>query len=517
MLQIKTTPSAIKPKILVVIGEPGFERQVSFRMLSINKTRFVDNQENIFKHLNEYWAKMSRSKQEEIFELYLEVSNIFEFCTPSLSVLDANIKPIVKKLLSYHDLDHIRSFITHSNILIPPLAVNYEHSVDNQYTRDRTYILSDYMKLLPLALAIRCIIPIWHEYLLLIASQVGERLKEMFAFYLLEGTPHFSCEAMKKLEMYITETAERTNDENAFVMKALSSDDFSAYLLSDLVVKKLCIGELSSNDPAKHIVSFCYKSLIQRVQPRPTSPEDTIRKKDSTDSGPDDGQERSLWEQYRQRYDLSVGQIEELAYSVRDIDALSEQLGGIPKSLVSSCVNTSKALLVSPPSEAQFMLLKLTLAPVISSRCIMYIEEEHRYKLFGLAQAYLYHNGHKYLSLLVSGHKATSGEELVMSDSDSRMGLRPELVQKLAELYPFVLPKTEMLKDIKQKYWIFTSIDKLLGYTDLYKWKTTAPSSLVETVIGRDTNYLPIIGDIRNEIAQLFIFLGERSLETKSR
>lgn len=512
MLKIAASEKVKTPTLLVQFSDGVNNRAISFRVVTTNKNAFVSQENQIFEYLNKYWETLPVVKQSEIFDLYEELSKIFESIFDH-SLLEQALRPMVKKLLSYHMLEHVSSFLNKTVIMVPPLEVAYQHSVDNQYTRERTYILSDYKKLVTLALSIRCMIPVWHEFLYTIKDQVGDQLKELFALYLLKGNEHFDCEAMNKLEQYITATISKIPNEDVMAMKAVSSDDYPVYLLAQIVVKKLCIGELSSADPMRHIVSFCYKSLVQKVSPRPTSPDKTIRdkKEDGSDiSMPSDSQERSQLELYKQRFELSVGEISELEFSVRDPYAVFEKLCSADKELLVDSLSTCTQLLEFPPSDAQTTLLRWAMAPVISPRGIMYVPEPIRIRLMGVVQAVLYAQGFKYLALLSTARKTYSGESLVVASSDSRMGIRPEYVDRLIELYPAMITRTEKQKDIKARYHIFSAIDNFLAKVDMFNWRITASQHLVKEIIGRNTTSLPIIGDIRNEVARYVIHVGQR-------
>jgi hypothetical protein len=154
--------------------------------------------------------------------------------------------------------------------------------------------------------------------------------------------------------------------------------------------------------------------------------------------------------------------------------------------------------------------MQWVLKPVIPPKGVMYVPEPTRIKMLGLTQAILFHRGHKYLSLLTTSRPVEVGGMPVVSDRDSRIGLTQSNIDELIKYYPFKNANWEKQKDIKQQYSIFKAIENMVDDISRYNWRTTANDDMCIEVLGKNTKLVPVVGDVRNEVARLIISLGRR-------
>jgi len=515
MLTIDITDSLSNPTIQITfsaIDNGKMESEVlNFCTVTGMKRKIsAIDQEPIFFYLNHYWSFLDINIQKAIFNIYKNIHNVLDY-THDKGQLNAQLKKLIASLMKYHLIKDIYDYIVYrSNIEFPALVDEFVQDVNSIHTRDLTYTLPDYKALLTVALGIRAIIPIWNEYVVKIKEHTGDQFKELYAFYLLEHTEYFQCPAIKKFELYIERVTSSTAEANIFHLKSVSSEDYVQYLLAQTFVKKLCMAKLSTTDVRCHMVSFCYHFLLQKTQPRATSPEKTVRSKKSTGNSNDD-QKPSIAENYHITTELSAGQLAELEFCVSDINALADKLApSMCKTFLNDCVMHAYELLSFSTNETQIRLMQWVLKPVIPPKGVMYVPEPTRIKMLGLTQAILFHRGHKYLSLLTTSRPVEVGGMPVVSDRDSRIGLTQSNIDELIKYYPFKNANWEKQKDIKQQYSIFKAIENMVDDISRYNWRTTANDDMCIEVLGKNTKLVPVVGDVRNEVARLIISLGRR-------
>ena len=516
MLSIDITESLTNPTIIIsfsaTIDGVITTDNLSFCTVTGMKRKLsVTDQEPIFFYLNHYWSLLPIVAQKEIFDVYKNIHNVLDY-THNKDQLNIQLKKLVSTLMQHHSLKALSDYVTfRSNIEFPALVDEFVQDVNSIHTRDLTYTLPDYKALLVLALAIRAMIPVWNEYVVKIREHTGDQFKELYAYYLLEHTEHFTCPAIKKFALYIDKVTAASAEANIFHLKSVSAEDYVQYLLAQTFVKKLCMAQLSTTDVRYHMVSFCYHFLLQKTQPRATSPEKTVRSKKSSGNTNDD-QKPSFAENYHITTDLSAGQLAELEYCVSDVNALADKLAPcMSKDFLNDCVLHAYELLSFSINDPQIRLMQWVLKPVIPPKGILYVPEPTRIKMLGLTQAVLFHRGHKYLSLLTTSRPVEVGGMPVVSDRDSRIGLTQMNIEALIKYYPFKTPNWEKQKDIKQQYSIFKTIEIMVDGISRFNWRTTANDTMCLEVLGKQSKLVPVVGDVRNELARLIIEIGSRT------
>lgn len=515
MLTIDITDSLTNPTILikfsVIVDGKMTEDSLNFCTVTGMKRKLsVTDQEPIFYYLNHYWSLLPLSSQKDIFEIYKTIHDVIDY-THNKDQLNIQLKQHVAALMKHHSLKAVGEYVQYrSNIEMPALVDEFVQDVNSIHTRDLTYTLPDYKALLVFALAVRSLTPIWNEYVVKIKEHTGDQFKELYAFYLLEHTEHFACPAINKLMLYIDRVTSASAEANIFHMKSVSAEDYVELLLAQTIVKKLCMAQLSTTDVRYHMVSFCYHFLLPKTQPRATSPEKTVRSKKASGNTSDD-QKPSFAENYHITTELSAGQLAELEYCVSDVNALADKLApSMSKEFLNNCVMHAYELLSFSINDPQIRLMQWILKPVIPPKGILYVPEPTRIKMLGLTQAVLYHRGHKYLSLLTTSRPVEVGGMPVVSDRDSRIGFTQENIDNLIKYYPFKTPNWEKQKDIKQQYAIFKTIEIMVDGISRFNWRTTADDKMCLEVLGKSSKLVPVVGDIRNELARLIIQLGTR-------
>ena len=527
-LVISTTAiTAVVPGIVITLTrltqEASLVDQLVFSMITMSKGRFIANQEQAFYWLNKYWSTLSDQEREDIFKLYNEAKQVFDY-VHFYSKKTLQLKHIVTELAKLHSLQKVGAFVDlGSDIKIPPIPVSFVPSIEKAHTRDRTYIRSDYVELVHLGLAIRFMIPLWHQYVTDMAETVGEKYVWKYAFLLVENTEYFECPAMVKIKLYGEGVSRSVGSiggdgaaENSALQYGESKEDYPLYLLSALVVKRLSVVELSCPyDDGNTLINRCFKFLIQRVSPRAQSPSSIIRNKrpvDEQEGANTDPDAPSAIEGIKISYDLTSSEVAEITHAVSSVENVCALLApSMDVSYAYSAIETSREFIrqSKPFCLIHLNFLRWILKPIISPVSIDYLPDATKADLLGVVQAILAHRGHLYLSVLSTSFAADNG---AIAIPDAKLNYSQSVVDRLTTVFPMKKPAHLVFRDIKQQYLIFSTLDTTVDEISSKAWTPTADPDTVMKVVGRRiTSTLPHIGDIKNLLAELIIELGQRS------
>lgn len=474
----------------------------------------------VFDYLNNYWAQLPEKEQLAIYNIYVEIGNIFS------SVYDRNqlafeLTQKSVELLNAHEYDRMYRWVMLSpDIIIPQEAfeTEYIYSVDRRWTREQTYIRSDYTKLVALSLVMRTMIPVWGEFISSTRRETGTVYKEYYAHQLIRKAKILESEPHLKLCEYIESTINANNSSinnriSSTVVDGVSSEDLPNWMLGLVTIRRLCIGDISGRDPRAHLVSFIHKFITQKMNGADTSPDRIVKEKAYRTDGNELDQKLSSVERYKIRHQLSPGSIVELEYSVSNYKEVAKRLSAnMTDELLERCMATAKLLKDYPIKDPQITLLRWVMKPVISSRGILYLSKETTITLLAVAQAVLWLRGHRFLSLFVTCHANPSTDVFNVGVIDSRSRIPKDMVQTINDIYPFQKQPNSKKTEGKNSNMAIRSIDGLTDQLSSHSWVMTADEQFLSEMFGTaSTRRLNIPSDIKIQLAKLVIEIGQRS------
>lgn len=483
---------------------------VSFIFSTFKKENFVDNNE-VFLHINNYWKIQKEEKQSKIFQIYKEVEDCFDDILNKDSLTD-RLKDLVKELFDLHPIPDLKSWlINYSGILIPPdFKELYVEDPDRNTTVDKTYVREDYRELLTLSLILRIMVPIWATYVRHIRSHTGNGLKELKAFELLEKTPIPKSQAISKLLKYIT--ANFKKDEANIPVNFLTEEDFPYWVLTLTCVRRLCVGEFQSKNPKANLVTLISNFVDTKTNYTDGDFSKQIKDKKATGVGEDENK-LSTMECFRINTEISVGESEELKFSVENIYMVAERVCiGLPHNLLDRCLETSNVLKSHVIYNPQKSFMSWVLKDAISAEGLNFLEKDSLIRCLALTQAVLWFKGFEYLSLL-----STAVSPLETSHRVSHMPTKtrmPENIQKkIREVFPHVRISSNKKSPFREECLITNDIEILSTELSNRSWRGTAEKEMIQKVFGVESNTkIAIVPDIRIKLAELIIAVGTNQL-----
>lgn len=507
-MKLQLNADGFNNKQNVVIEHRG--EKVIWDVSAFDKSNFSGDFD-MFQYNNKYLERKSAEEQTQIFNIFKQIrlvideSNDWKKLSTSLSLL-------IKELFDHHDLQNIETWILfQTDIQFPPdLATEYRPSNDRTGSREQTYLISDYQKLIALTLCLRLMIPIWGEFIARTRHDTGTSFKEYFAFLLLNQTKHFSSEAMNKLTTYV-QCSIPDERPNATILGGISSEDFPIWILSLVVIRRLCTNDIRGHLPNSSLIPYIYNHVRERVRRCEAQFDGMVKDKRVVDSSSEEGRTSNL-EGYKIRQEIPAGDVVLIETAMTDIIAATKMIyPEIDLSLLDNCLKTSAVLLGKRIQPPQITLVQWVFKPYISTRGIMLLPKKLLVQAMGATQAIMWQKGHHVLSAL-STAAVSEYETDDVSPIESRARITKDLIAELNKYYPYTQRVSNRQKNAKPTNLVIESIDSICEQFSSYNWLITMDRYFLQFLTGSETNRaLPVPHDIRIKVAQLILDLAKHS------
>jgi hypothetical protein len=514
-------PTSAGKEVELVIDHRDRHVVFSIAVFRVKSFTLVD----VFEEINMYWADKPIAEQDAIFQIYKEMSTEFD-TTFQKDAIRNSITALTDQLMSYHRLSDISAWVGwKSKILIPTSGIpdKYEHNIDSNKTRAKTYIRSEYIDLVCLSLALRAMIPIWGEYEKNTHADYGTLFKEYHAFQLLRNTEFIDCPAMDRLKEYVEHVTGSNNSSvtvkqktvyDTNTLKGICRDDFAYRLLAKTCVKKVCVGDISGKDPDSSLVAAIYKFVMSKATATEANYENQSCEKKPPSTVEGEENKMSTLEQFNIRTVISPGDIVMLEHSVSDPYAVARALSyNVDDELLTRSLETSQVLLEHRLRAPQMNLLRLVMKPVISPKGIMYLPKDIVVKLFGVLEHVLWVRGHKYLSILSTSYAPVVAGAMVISPVDSKMRVPVDMLEELDRIYPFMINRDRERRNLPTKVEnrAAIAIDTIMNDLISSSWRSTADESMLDEIFKSTSRRVSIRPDSKTDLAKLMIELGNRN------
>ena len=478
----------------------------------------IDEQPHLFLHINQYLSLLPSNIQNNIFRRYQEVRAIFDDNILT-DELDKKLSCEIKEIFDFIDFgDLFRWAQLKSDIRFPQapmLPVEFVDVGSKTHTREKTYTVSDYMKLIVFILQLRLLVPIWGEYIKAMSKIKGTNYKEFYAFKLIDESNLASGEALTKLTQYVIANVPEEARSSA-VMDFISTEDFPIWNLALLVVRRLALTDITGwNDPSPVIIKHTSRHITERVNRSNNNfNNEILRDKVNRESRPNASEENqmSVYENYKIKQDIATGDQMLIKHAVQDPYMIANFLSpNIPPELVekalemASIINSSNpAVMASEVKKAQTILLKWIISPVIPAEGVDYLSRQERSKCLCACFAVLWHAGHYLMAGLLTAVEYRQGDNIVSSGIETKGRISSVLNDKLLQYFPFqrknnsgklvnvVGDSIENLRtEFARESWLYTVKDPamlaILNPTNVTSRRVTLPhtfkTSIVELVI----------------------------------
>lgn len=511
--------SLISTERMVVIEHEvdGKVRKVTFPLSLYKKNHFAEDNET-FQVINEYWASLPYHKQGEIYSVYEDVRELFDSVAGNTELKD-ELTRLVTKLMDNHRTQDVKNWILYGSQLKVPSDVKreYIYDVDKNTTEDKTYIFDDYVGLMSLSVIFRAMIPIWAMYNKPAKDAIGKVMKEMSSFMLLKNSEVYKSEPMERLIRYIKANINKDTYTGNHTLEFICSSDMPIYLLSLVCVRKLCLGELYSNEPRQNLAALVYTYIIERPSPHGGDHSQQVRTKKLKKEGAGEGNENSgsTLELYKARAVITTGRMAEMRYSLRDPITLAIELcpDGDPELIERDCIRalrTSEEMLDRGIQIPQLLLSQWVINPVFPAQGVLYMEEDVVAKVCAVAETALRHRGFGYLALLSTAVAMHDDSHMRVTTVGSKAQITEELAAALEVNYPFRREPKRKTQTNSSHDFVQEDIKKLALEFGRHTWRATADEALVKDILKTHVRRVSILPQLRTDIGFMLVNAEEQ-------
>lgn len=467
---------------------------------------------DVFDHLNKYWATFDKAEQSHIFNIYRDIAMLFG-AVISRTELTIELNKKVIELINFHSFERAYQWIMfEADIAIPSNFDNeYIHSIDRQGSREQTYIRSDYVKLITLALILRTLLPIWGEFIARTRQESGTTFKEYYAFQLLNRADVLKSEPFQKLVVYIERTVGEDKSNPSTIIEGISSEDFSRWMMALVIIRRLSTGDIRGLDARANMVTYIHKYITAKMKGSDLAPDSMVKAKLYDDGGGGDIESKlSSLERYKIKHDISQGEITELEYIISDSKRIAYRLSAnMTDELLERSMQSTQILMNHDIIEPQMTILRWIFKKIISPRGIMYLDKRTIVIAMGVLQAVLWARGHKYLSLLVTSHILKHDNFIYIGNTDSRQRITKDMQAELDSLYPHFKIIGGKKTGLKPVNLATRSIEMVADNFSMFTWSMTADEELIKEAFGNcNSRRIQVPSDIKLRLARLVIELG---------
>ena len=470
----------------------------------------------VFDHLNQYWESLSAEKQLEIYNIYADIQMTFGSFWEKGS-MSAELRYHSTRLADAYEFDKVQDFLRFraNNFKIPSvIEASYDDTdIDKRYTKEQTYVTSEYVDLVTMAVILRSMIPVWGEHITNVRREIGNNFKELDALTLISKSKLLSLPVFERLLNYISVTISKSqNPENGLsIIAGISSEDYPYWMTAMVCVRRLTLGDISGKDPKAHLVAFIHKFVNNKAVDSDVGFDKRLKSKKIGEGSTDLESKLSALERYKIRANISVGSVvamEEFADVNRIVSIICPEMN---PDLLNTCLTTSAILNNKRILDPQIDLMRWTLGSVVSPRGIPYLNKNSLCSLLGLTEAILYTKGYPILGLLATAYVADSVLEHNITAHATKSRIPEEFLDKLDVVFPFQRSSLKLRKAGKVTNAVRKSVDELDDQFTKVSWILSAADGFI-------TQYSPgtlnrrfnVPGDLKTQLTKLCIDTGER-------
>lgn len=405
--------------------------------------------EGLYDYINAYFKDVKMG--DEYFNLCEEVSKNIDKITYEDSNSFVIFREYVKRAIDILDYDRFIDWFrkNHSKAIgidgkkLPKLFIpdtvekEFIYDPDKGETKEKTYVYSEYVDLIGLALFVRMLFPVFNDYLIYLNRTNNHPLYTLLRLLVdtkvgAEGT------ALDKLLIYIEanhSSMAKSNDKQHLVITAgLSDDDIIDYLAGESIFNKLLTMDFFNGqiNPIGHIFSTI------RYGSKFNNPMGGLFIKRQSPQGSDE--DYSYFENFRKTTSLPQGTIIELQYALSDpamiVSGLGYDLDTFNWDFYYEELKGLHEFMEVPVDEIKIYLLGWFLKNFVNPRALFYIEQRKIVELLMLAKTCLYQSNQEFIgTFLVSHHDPNAS--FINSTITAKSSLSKPLLQRLESLFTY--------------------------------------------------------------------------------
>lgn len=412
-------------------GEILIQSVKTYRALQINNNLITD--------INRYWSLLPIESQDSIFAIYKRIFKTIEE-TDNIRKLDEKLLADVAELFSYHQFDSLLKYYTTASRIKIPLDLKTEYTSERDVP-ELTYLKPEYHELIVLAIAMKVMLPIWGEYIPVIASDTANSLKDYRAAALLSNSDIIRCRPVERLYTYITTYCQGSPDKHstAAITAGLDENQVPNWLLGHVLVRKIATAELHQNDVPGNpdtLISTIYNYIKHLTETLDKHFGGRINEKGNSamDSGDDDN--TSVAENYKIKQEISEGIVvtHEVHLTTKMEDILKTLDPTCPVEALHETIKLYQEHLEKRFKINQYSIVisQWVLHPVVTAKILEYVNYNAVISALQITYTLLRHWGYHSIAMLIFAKPVPSHDMMFVQQTP----INDEQQEKLNVIYP---------------------------------------------------------------------------------
>ena len=490
-----------------------------------SRAQIEDGPGPLFEDLNAAIALLPEEQQAMLYAIYRDARAIQ---SQGLGVGEVTplLQEIARRLYEVMPYERFQGWVDqHSGIRVPD-GIKVVHGPDDprdQVYLDRTYLVTDYMGLVGLGLAVRLMLPIWGEFLKAAKTYSGNANKEREGMRLLYYTSLIDCVPMKRLERYIeafTSEVQKQGPSQASIMGGAGSTAIPEIIQSILIVRRLAVCDLVSSDGTVNVITNVYQFILFNLKGMDRKyggkyGANITDQGDASTSREDSNDSRLELMRIKEDVPAAVG-VKKNVYSHNVANMVECVDPTIPMDILQQC---SKAIAVVDwklYEYPQVFLMQSVVGspiakpyPAMSYRGLPLMKLESQHRAAAVTQAALWHWGFYQLAALLTAEKLPPVTDILGASDPMRFN--KEAAATLMQLFPY--ERTQPRSKPKSR---FTNVGQRVieSFTvDVRKpvWRLHAPQQLIERLPNpQAAQQYEFFSSVRDEMIQLFLKINSQ-------
>jgi len=469
------------------------------------------NREILFKETNEFIATLPEEKQDHLWALYSKVNEYLssEEIRSSFLVRE-RIESVVKALYALVTYDELRSYVDKAQLTIPSDVSDkfVEFNERGRNYRSRTYIKSDYLDMVAMALGLRFMVPIWGMYIQNVSSINGNGYKESEAVKLIELAGLDKWPPFIRMVEYIEASVDK-EISMTMVMAGLSSEEVPRHLMAMALVRKISIGPLSTSverDSLARILFNYVTGTHLRMDGRFQSVTGIVQPKRHRAMDKNDEDNSSVVDDYSQTQEITEGDRQMIEVFTEKPEIIVNRIAPeLDLGRVQQCISVCSRAEARPVEPFQKALVFWVIRTISPEARDLLLKLTH-FRLMGVAQAILDHWGYHELAILVSAEEFFHEDGEAFMPSETRNKITKQQAEILDRQYPHYRQETKRQDPGKRSNVAVIAIDQVVDMMNGRAWKPHAPRDIIEKIpLLAQTGHMYISGDIKRQLADMII------------
>ncbi|MBH14096.1 MAG: hypothetical protein CMF37_15370 [Leeuwenhoekiella sp.] len=517
---MKITIAQRKPNGIASVLTSHGDRSHEWMLSPYERTSF-QNPDNIFNNANAYLEKLDKETQHRIWSIYDDIYLAFEEIE-NIDVLQETVTELVNRLYSFIDVDALRLWCNLYGVYnMPP---DLQDTYSEGFTRELTYLRSDYKGLLFLTTALRYMVPIWGEYIKRNKAEIGTAYKEYMATALIGQSDLYETPEIARLIEYIeARIGNQDTLKPTTIHGGLGSVQQTDWLLSRTLLGRIAVAE--TDKPDGSIISTIYNVITNLIENMDKTFGSGGMILDIDRYRPKRGEEREDNDSVAENLQVSqrvsdVHPIIAETYVSKYVDMAKELSPTVPIRLVKECVvRLTKAddLDIEP---FRVNLVAIIASEAVSIRSLHSLHHPELLRLIGVAQAILIHHGFDDLAHVLTARCQPQDPTIIKGDTysnNTRSRLTKDNVDALMRLYPHYKLKTRPGERKKTDCEGVEFIEGFNKHTQAYDWFYNSPDTLLQKSTPPAVNGKPLLisTDIRNQLASMLLTFLDRPVQSE--